>query len=56
MAYNGARVCDVARRAALAPAVAACRKPAVKRSPRSGEPDCGLARAPLGKSRVADFA
>jgi hypothetical protein len=46
----------VARRAALAPAVAACRKPAVRQSPRSGEPDCGLARAPLGKSRVADFA
>jgi len=36
--------------------VAAWRKPAVRRSPRSGEPDCGLARRQLGKSRVADFA
>ena len=36
--------------------VAVWRKPAVRRSPRSGEPDCGLARRPLGRSRAADFA
>jgi len=56
MPFNGARVCDVTRRGRLR------RRSGMSHTRRLGEVrvaaslTCGLARAPLGKSRAADFA